>query len=177
MSHTSRMRNLALSFFITTSLIAALSLPAFCEEAGHETALQHKLTADGLLRGGKTTQAIEEYQKALALDPSSKPLYFNIAVAYKIQKDFKQAIWALEKLAALDPQDVEAQYNLGVLYLYEGNLDQAKLHFEKAKLCCDRDLTFKPLIEQSSAFVTDVGKLEPMTRQLILLLMRRDLDA
>lgn len=171
------MRRLALSFFITTSLIGALSLPAFCQEVSHETVLQHKLTADGLLRGGKAAQAVEEYQKALALDPFSKPLYFNLAVAYKIQNNFKQAIWALEKLAALDPQDVEAHYNLGVLYLYEGDLDRAKLHFEKAKLCCDRDLIFKPLVEQSFAFVTDVEKLDPTARQLILLLMRRDLDA
>jgi len=183
MSHTSAlfqwkgktMRRIAVSFFITTFLIGALSLPGICQEAAPDTALQHKLTADGLLREGKTAEAIAKYHEALALDPSFKPLYFNLAVAYHMQKDFKQAIQALEKLTALDPQDGEAQYNLGVLYLYERDLDRAKLHLEKAKLCCDSDLTFKPLVEQSSTFITQVEKLDPMARELVLLLMRRDL--
>ncbi|MGH7198449.1 MAG: tetratricopeptide repeat protein [Candidatus Omnitrophota bacterium] len=153
-----------------------LSSAVFCQETGTPTALQRKLAADELLRGGDTAQAITEYQKALALDPSFKALYFNLAVAYHIRRDFKEAIGTLEKLVALDPQDVEAHYNLGVLYLYERNLEQAKTHLEKAKLCCERDPAFQPLVEQSSAFINHVEKLDPTARELILLLMRRDLE-
>ena len=170
------MRRLALSFFIATFLTGALSPAAFCQETGTQTALQHKLAADELLRGGKTAEAVVEYHKALAVDPSFKALYFNLAVAYHIRKDFKEAISALEKLVALDPQDVEAQYNLGVLYLYERDLERAKLHLEKAKLCCERDPAFKPLVEQSSAFITHVEKLDPTAREFILLLMRQALE-
>ena len=184
MSHTSTiltgkekaMRRLALSFFIATLLTGVLSPAAFCQETGTETSLQHKLAADELLRGGKPSEAVAEYHKAIALDPSFKALYFNLAVAYHTQKNFKEAISSLEKLVALDPQDVEAHYNLGVLYLYERDLGRAKFYLEKAKLCSDRDLAFQPLVEQSSAFVTQVENLDPMARELVLLLMRRDLE-
>jgi Flp pilus assembly protein TadD len=168
-------RTTVLVFFITTFLSAIVSPGTGFGETAESQALSLKASADGHLRRGDTALAIGEYKKALALTPSSTALYFNLAVAYFSQKNLKDAAAALEKLVELDPQDVEAHYNLGCLYLYERDLVKAKTHLEKARLCCERDVRFEAPVRQSEAFIGELEKLDPLARELVFLLIQRDL--
>jgi len=169
-------RTSVLVFFITTFLSGILSPGiGLCQTTESQQALELKLTADGHLRRDDTALAIDEYKRAIALAPSSTALYFNLAVAYFSERKLKEAASALEKLVELDPQDVEAHYNLGCLFLYQRDLEKAKSHLEKAKLCCDPDSRFAAPVLQSVAFIQELEKLDPLSRELVFLLVQRDL--
>ena len=169
-------RTIVLVFFITTFLSGILSPSVgFCQPTDSQKVLEHKLAADNHLRRGDTALAVEEYDRAIALNPSSTALYFNLAIAFFSEKKLKEASSALEKLVELDPEDVEAHYNLACLSLYQRDLEKAVSHLEKAKLCCHRDSQFAAPVQQSFAFIGELQKLDPLSRELVLLLIQRDL--
>ena len=151
---------LVLSFFGLLSALAPAS--AFSGSEAHRTA------GNRCLEQGRTAAAISEYREALAADPSSTAVYFDLAIAYHSLSRTQEAASALEKLVELDPRDVEAYYNLGCLALYRGELGQAKLFFIKARTCRDRDPDFAPLVDQGLEFVDLISEKDPVTQKVIL---------
>ncbi len=138
-----------------------------------EQALLRKLTGDCYLSQGKISRSIEEYKKALLLNSHSTATYFNLAIAYYAQRNLEGATSALEELLKINEQDVEAWYNLACLNLYQQDTEKAKLHFEKAKLCCDCNSKFVPLIMQGLEFLNELKN--SGHQDLILLLLQKGL--
>jgi len=52
---------------------------------------------------GKTTQAIEKFEKAVQLAPQSAPVLFELARAYTVAGDFRKAYAAYIRVAQLEP--------------------------------------------------------------------------
>jgi tetratricopeptide (TPR) repeat protein len=59
---------------------------------------------------GKQSQAIEYFEKALAIDPNDKRTLSDIGVVYSIQGNYIQAIQYFDKALSIDPN-----YNTAVL--------------------------------------------------------------
>ena len=155
-------------------IVAGLTLSpqlGWCSKPAPE-ALQYKVSGDRYLKDGEIAPAIQEYQKAVAINPKSTATYFNLAIAYYLDKDMVGAISALEKIVELNPLDVEAQYNLACLWLYQKDLNKAKYHFEKAKACCDGLPRFASLTHQGLEYVNELKSIDSSTQALALFLLQ-----
>jgi tetratricopeptide (TPR) repeat protein len=81
----------------------------------------------GLLRIGRTDDAIVEIQEALRLDPDNGQAYQGLARAYWVGKgDFKSAIPLFERAISLNPEAGYSYLQLALLLAWEGELERAE---------------------------------------------------
>ena len=84
---------------------------------------------------GQHDRAIEDYNKAIAIDPNYAHAYYNRGTVYgrdKVQYD--RAIEDFNKAIQLDPNFAQAYYNRGFAYFLSGNRGRAISDLQKA---CD----------------------------------------
>ena len=79
---------------------------------------------------GNLDKAVEEYQKALQLNPNYTQVYTNLGAVYLEKQDYDRAIQQFNKVIELNYWDRKAHYNLGLAYLYKGDKKRAQ---EEAK--------------------------------------------
>ena len=91
-----------------------------------------KLKARDAYYQKKWQDAIDSYQKVLALQPNWAEAYAAIGEALYSLNRFPESQAALRKAVALDPQNGAAHTILGKLYQDDGNLDAAIPQFEAA---------------------------------------------
>ena len=80
----------------------------------------------------RPTEAIAEYEKALARDPMHADARLNMATALARQGKTEQASRELTRLVDQDPDNAVARTNLGVVLLQLGKIEQARLQLEAA---------------------------------------------
>ncbi|MGB8673528.1 MAG: tetratricopeptide repeat protein [Candidatus Acidiferrales bacterium] len=78
-----------------------------------------------LQQKGDNTGALEEWKKALALDPNDARANNGIAVALSVSGDSDSAITYLQKATQLSPDFFEAYYNLGLELVKKNRLNEA----------------------------------------------------
>jgi len=88
-------------------------------------AVSLNISADKLYQYGDMDGAIEEFEKALAVDPKNVNVHNSLGVCHGVRGDLDLAIDAFKTAIALDPEDVMATYNLGLAHLKQGNRDKA----------------------------------------------------
>jgi tetratricopeptide (TPR) repeat protein len=88
-------------------------------------AVSLNISADKLYQYGDMDGAIEEFEKALAVDPKNVNVHNSLGVCHGVRGNLDLAIDAFETAIALDPEDVMATYNLGLAHLKQGNRDKA----------------------------------------------------
>jgi protein O-mannosyl-transferase len=81
---------------------------------------------------GKADQAIDHYQRAIALRPDYAKAHYNLGRLLGDQGQFDDAIAHYKRAAAINPADAEAQNNLGVTLFRIGRADDAIVHYQKA---------------------------------------------
>lgn len=126
---------------------------AYTEKGEHQTALEHykqalaldstnALIHDNLgvlhfslfLKTGNAADraaALENFQKAVELDPELASAYNGLGGVYKAAGRIDSAIEAWEKSLALDPDYSFPMYNLGVALLQKGDKARALKYFER----------------------------------------------
>ena len=80
----------------------------------------------------RTSDAIAEYEKALARDPMHGDARLNMATALARQGKMDQALRELTRLVDQDPDNALARTNLGVVLLQLGKVEQARAQLEAA---------------------------------------------
>jgi tetratricopeptide (TPR) repeat protein len=80
----------------------------------------------------RTSDAIAEYEKALARDPMHADARLNMATALARQGKMDQASRELTRLVDQDPDNAVARTNLGVVLLQLGKVEQARAQLEAA---------------------------------------------
>lgn len=65
---------------------------------------------------GMARQAMESYEKAIALDPNNSESHFRVAILYHEKGMWERALKHLQKTVALSSQNLEAQKMLASLY-------------------------------------------------------------
>jgi tetratricopeptide (TPR) repeat protein len=81
---------------------------------------------------GRHAEAIQEWQRALTLQPNDAGVEGNLGVALAKTRRSREALAHLEKAVLLNPQDALAHSNLGGVLAGLGQVDAAIVHFRKA---------------------------------------------
>ncbi len=88
-------------------------------------AVSLNISADKLYQYGDIDGAIEEFKKALAVDPKNVNVHNSLGVCYGVQGKLDEAIDAFETAIHLDPEDVMSTFNLGLAHHKQGNQEKA----------------------------------------------------
>ncbi len=78
--------------------------------------------------------AIEDFNKVIALDPNDAKAYYNRGSAYSSKGQHDMAIEDCNRAIVINPNDAGAYNNRGIAYEMKGNIDKAIEDFKKA---CD----------------------------------------
>ena len=84
-----------------------------------------------LLEQGRTKDAIQPLETAVALAPDNSYCHLRLGAAYLRAGRMDQAQRELEKATQLDPENAAAHYQLGKLYKETHQLDRAKAEFDR----------------------------------------------
>jgi tetratricopeptide (TPR) repeat protein len=80
-------------------------------------------------KAGDTDNAIQEYQKALELNPNNVEAHCGSAYALELKGMFQESVSHLVEAIRLEPNKVDARYNLGQAMARQGKLSEAIGHF------------------------------------------------
>jgi tetratricopeptide (TPR) repeat protein len=83
-------------------------------------------------REGRAEDAMQNFQRALELDPTYVVALENLGSAYRQQKRWDDAKRVLERALELSPNDPGANYGLGMIYAQLNDTDRAYEYLQKA---------------------------------------------
>jgi tetratricopeptide (TPR) repeat protein len=92
----------------------------------------HYFAGVALIRLGRPSEAISEFEAELKLMPGEPDTEYNLAYALLETSQKDQALALLRKLLAAHPDHAQAQYQLGKELLASGDKDEAIPHLEAA---------------------------------------------
>ena len=99
--------------------------------AGDE-AESHLLVGDLFARIGRSELSVEQYGRAVALDPAHSGAQHHLANALHRLGQIDAAILAYRETIALDPNNAAAHHNLGLALHRMGKFSEAIAHFRQA---------------------------------------------
>lgn len=99
-----------------------------------QKAEDHYYAALDLFSEGKQEQALTEYEKSVAADPTFTEAMHGMARALQDLGRFDEAIAAAKRIAEIDPDDVLAHTSLSVLYQKKGMIPEAEEEGNKARI-------------------------------------------
>jgi tetratricopeptide (TPR) repeat protein len=129
------------------------------------------LSGDNWYETGDLQGAIDEFNRALLIDPSNVNVHNSLGVCYGLQGEYESAIEEFKAVASIDPGEYMAMFNLGLVHtlskqperalefflnadkingeVYEVAFQSGKLYFEsgdldKAKLFLERAAKLDP---------------------------------
>jgi len=92
----------------------------------------HYLLAGYYQERGQHREAVEEFKKALRIDPGYVKAYNGLGVSADFLGDFPRAVASYEAALFLTPKQSYLHNNLGYSYLMQGNLEKAVSAFQNA---------------------------------------------
>jgi len=95
-------------------------------------AVSLNISGDQLYQTGNLQGAVEEYRKALQLDPSNVNVHNSLGVCYGMMEMYDAAEAEFDAALLLKPDEVMAMFNLGVICLLTGRKEMALEIFMKA---------------------------------------------
>jgi tetratricopeptide (TPR) repeat protein len=78
-------------------------------------------------------KAIDNYSKAIKINPKFAKAYNNRGIAYIWKKQYDLAIADFNKAIELDPKNGKAYNNRAIVYSYQGETDKARQDLHKAQ--------------------------------------------
>ena len=98
-------------------------------------------------------EAIDAYEKALAIDNTDTLLLCELGICYAYIGEFAQALEFYMSALDIETESVEIMSNIAIIYLNMSDLDNAKLYVKKA-------MEINPMDEIIDATVKEIRKLE-----------------
>ncbi|NOZ05926.1 MAG: tetratricopeptide repeat protein [Chloroflexi bacterium] len=127
---------LGIAMLVVWGLVAcnssATAPPSPVPAAVQTTAAGQLQAGKDALKGGKTSEAIQQLEQAVTTNPESVEALFNLGNAYMDAEQFDKAIASFQSVLALEPKHADARSNLGVAYYRKGDMKQAVEAFQKA---------------------------------------------
>ncbi len=87
---------------------------------------------DSMLQLGSIDEAIDEYQKALSINPYNDDAYFGLGNTYQAKNLEEEAIKNYKEAIRINPEHLDALLNTGKLLLKKDQVDEAYKYFIKA---------------------------------------------
>lgn len=116
------------------------------DENARAKAEDHYYVALDLVAEGHHEQAVAEYEKSLAADPTFTEAMHGLARALQDLNRLDDAIAVANRIAEVDPDDVLAHTSLSVLYQKKGMIPEAEAEGNKARI-----LGWKQQLKKSGA--------------------------
>lgn len=85
-----------------------------------------------LYNRGKYTEAIEEFKKALELNPKHYDAHFHLGIVYYAKGMIDESITELKKAIDAAPDEPKAHYNIAFAYVAKENIEEALSEYQKA---------------------------------------------
>lgn len=85
-----------------------------------------------LARQGRTQEAIENYLKALGVQPDYSMPHYTLGEIFSQQGKFAEAVFHYQEAVSIDADFTEAHNNLGNILSQQGDLDGAIRHYRRA---------------------------------------------
>jgi len=104
------------------------------EEKARKEAEDHYYAALDLVAEGHHEQAVERYQKSLAVDPTFTEAMHGLSRALQDLNRLDEAISVSKHISEIDPDDVLAHTSLSVLYQKKGMIPEAEAEGNKARV-------------------------------------------
>jgi Flp pilus assembly protein TadD len=144
--------------------------------AAPDSAPMHMLTAERFINAGDATLAIEQYQEALAKDPSLLGVHYELGEAIMQESlsegSLNRAAAELKLALNEDPRNAGAEAKLGIIEGIRGNSNLAEAHYTHAlSLKADefnalvglgRILRARGENEKAAEYLTQASKIDPM---------------
>lgn len=96
----------------------------------------HELSAEVFEVQNRYGEAVEEYRKAIELNPAASDLHFRLGRALLMQNHEKQSLEearaAFQAEQKINPEDAACDFQLGQIAQVQGQAPEAKAHFERA---------------------------------------------
>ena len=139
-NHSPRTRNTAFRNVVSALMIAAAwctfavgSMGAQDASSLHQRTETLRQTGLSQAAGGHIDEAIETFNKGLAIEPANAALLDAAGAAYSIKGELETARkYFVESLAA-NPDSVSTRQNLGIVQFSLGNVDDAARQFTKLR--------------------------------------------
>jgi tetratricopeptide (TPR) repeat protein len=90
------------------------------------------ISGDKLYENGDLQGAIDEFKRALEMDPSNVNVHNSLGVCYGLQSEYESALEEFKKVASIDPGEYMAMFNLGLVHSLRGQPEKALKFFLKA---------------------------------------------
>ncbi len=90
------------------------------------------IVGNSLLNQGRVDEAVEHFQKALALQPESATFHFALGNVLCRERRMDEAIIQYQKALEIKPDFAEAHNNLAYSLLQIGRVNEAITHFQRA---------------------------------------------
>jgi tetratricopeptide (TPR) repeat protein len=113
------------------SALAAFSKITRIEPATENARVAYLNIGNILDDAGRFDEAIESYNKALALNPKDHDAYYNLGIAYRHAEKPELAIQTWKKGADLNPADPKNNLAMADYYYEKGLFDYAEQEYEK----------------------------------------------
>ncbi len=104
------------------------------DENKRQQAEDHYYAALDLISEGEKENALAEYEKSLALDPTFTEAMHGMTRCLQDLDRLDEAITAAQRIAELDPDDILAHTSLSVLYQKKGMIPEAEEEGNKARV-------------------------------------------
>ena len=83
-------------------------------------------------RENRVDDAVEDFKKALSINPRHLLSLDNLGNAYRLQKRWSDARTVLERAVEVSPEDPEANYSLGMVFAQNNDTDKAYEYLQRA---------------------------------------------
>jgi Flp pilus assembly protein TadD len=103
-------------------------------DAAVRQAEDHYYAALDLVAEGHHEQAVAEYRKSLAADPTFTDALHGLSRALQDLNRLDEAIEVSQRISELDPDDVLAHTSLSILYQKKGMVPEAEAEGNKARV-------------------------------------------
>ena len=100
------------------------------EQIDRRFSLKHFELGDMYFRYRRFDEAIEEYNKAIILEPTAIPIHIRRAKAFAKKGFITRAIQELQQLKIHHPHELTIRIQLGLLHYSQGNVLDAELEWE-----------------------------------------------
>jgi tetratricopeptide (TPR) repeat protein len=104
-------------------------------DTSHWTWMQWRDHANGYYNADRYQQALEAYERALQLNPTSPHLFYKKGWALFSLERYEEALEAFEQAQQLDEQYGWAYYGQGRVFFQWERWDEAFTAFERAQVC------------------------------------------
>lgn len=121
--------------------------------------VKHFELGDLYFRYRRFDEAIEQYNKAIILDPTAIPIHIRRTKAYAKKGFMTRAIQELQQLKVQHPSELAIRIQLGLLHYSQGNSLDAQLEWESV-------LEHDPVHREASSYLELIRKQQSPTQTL-----------